>query len=177
MKSEQPMKIGFVGTVVAVIGGGAIYHWLNSGSLPNAMMTAPTATSAGYGALIGGLSALSLPNIPFVGPMISKLLGSLAGILGVGKKIRDAIPPALITDIMAILKKSGGKLSLADLEKLIADFEQIDPAVIMQLIRDAISAIRGGGDVPVPTPTPTPGPAVKGVAPVAATTSDIEVSV
>ena len=138
--SDQPTKIGFVGTVIAVVGGGAIYHWLNSGSLSNAMMMAPTATSVGHGALVGGLGALALPNIPYIGPMITKLLSSLTG---TGKKIRDAIPPQLITDILSILKSSGGKLSLADIEKLIADFEQIDPAIIMQIVRDAINAIRG----------------------------------
>ena len=167
--NDDGQAVKSIGILGAIIIGGITYHILNRGGVQAAMAEAPTdwwalLTSAGS----AGLLASWLPSIPVIGPWLSAAVSSLGSIAGIGKKIKDAIPPALVTDIMAIV--TGGYPTLKEIEKILSDFSQVDSAVIFQLIRDLFHAVNPG-PTPVPNPTPTPAP----VASMSAPTPDIPV--
>jgi len=145
--NEQPKKLGLIGTTFAVVVGGAIYHWWSHGAnAVEAMKAVPTSGSTGLGALIGGLAALSLPQMPVVGGFVTGFIDRIKSMIGIGAKIVDSVPPQLISDIAAILSRSNGAVTLDDIQKLIVDFSQIHPVAIFDLLRQMVNAFRDGGN-------------------------------
>lgn len=141
MKTENVFSL--IGFVFGVVLGGLVYHLITMGSPAVAASTMPTMSTSGYGALIGGLASIALPNMPGIGPWVGNFFSVLESLFGFSKKLNDAIPQQLFTDVVAILVKGGGNISLADIQKLITDFEQVDPIAILNIIKEAISGLRG----------------------------------
>lgn len=145
-KSAPPAKLGILGTAIAISIGAMIFHTFSHGPTPQAMksalQSAPTFASTGTGMVVGGLTAVALPNLPFVGPPIMAWITFFTNLIGLGSKIKGAIPPELYTDIKNIILGNKGVITLDDLQKLLLDFEQVNPSVIFQLIREIMEMFR-----------------------------------
>lgn len=140
-------------SVFALIGA-IIQHLIAFQNLSLAVHSAPTTSTMSIGALIGGILSLAAPNIPLIGPILMKFVTALNWLFGARDKISAAFPPELMQDIVKILLQNNGTINLADIEKLIADFEKIDPTLIFQLIREAVSLFTNTPVNPDSPPSP-----------------------
>lgn len=144
-------KLGILG--VAVISG-IMIHFFKQGATAQAFMTSPTdwyglITSAATIALLTAFAG----HIPVVGPWLVAAIKVATGAIQFGKKIKDALPPQLVTDVIALVK-SGKTPGLSDIEKLLMDFEGVDMSVIFDLIKQQYHAIN---DPTSPPATPLMG--------------------
>lgn len=148
--------ISVIGAILFAAVGAFIQHVFSHGGMSYAMGAAPTVDSTSLGALLGSLTSLFVP----LSTVFSKLIPIIQWLTSAKKQIEDAVPTKLFTDLAQILLTNHGTITLGDIETLIADFSQVDPGIIFNLIREAVAIFQNkaanntdeGGDAGGDTP-------------------------
>lgn len=87
-----------------------------------------TMGNTAIGAAAGGIGAWLIS--------MSGLFSRIVAIIGVAKKIKDAVPQSLIDKVSEMIKSRK-----VDLTALFEEFKQVDPAAIMALVKELVSLI------------------------------------
>lgn len=130
---EQPLRLGVtgIGLIISIIS--LVYHVMGKSNTPEGVFSAPTQNNAMW--LVIGLAVVFIPGLS---SYVTELISFIGKAIGIIKQIESAIPAKLVADIVTMI--SGGHVDLA---KLFADFQEVDPKVIMDLIHQ-LAALFGG---------------------------------